>query len=105
MTKVLDDQRVRSRMSTIAAPPDLYPILACARKLAAPFDLTTMLSEVVAAAKQVLTVDRGTVWLYDREADELVLRYSEDVTSMRIPAGKGLVGSCARTRGLINVRD
>src|SRR5688572_645637 len=92
-------------MPTTLAPPDLEPILAVTAKLAAPFDLTTMLSEVVAAAKQVLKVDRGTVWLYDREADELVLRFSEDVTAMRIPAGIGLVGSCARTRRLINVRD
>src|SRR6185503_10879836 len=92
-------------MPETVAPPDLEPILAVTSKLAAPFDLTTMLSEVVAAAKQVLKVERGTVWLYDREADELVLRFSEDVQSMRIPAGKGLVGSCARSRSLINVRD
>ena len=89
----------------MSASVDLEPILAVAGKLAAPFDITTMLSEVVAAAKQVLKVERGTVWLYDREADELVLRFSEDVTSMRIPAGTGIVGSCARTRQLINVRD
>jgi phosphoserine phosphatase RsbU/P len=92
-------------MLATTTPPDLEPILAVTGKLAAPFDLTTMLSEVVAAAKQVLKVERGTVWLYDREADELVLRFSEDVMAMRIPAGKGLVGSCARTRSLINVRD
>ena len=92
-------------MPSIAAPADLEPILAVTAKLAAPFDLTTMLSEVVAAAKQVLKVERGTVWLYDREADELVLRFSQDVQFMRIPAGTGLVGSCARTRSLINVRD
>src|SRR6187549_1390907 len=89
----------------MSASVDLEPILAVAGKLAAPFDLTTMLAEVVAAAKQVLKVERGTVWLYDREADELVLRFSEDVASMRIPAGTGIVGSCARTRQLINVRD
>ena len=89
----------------MSSTADLEPILAVTGKLAAPFDLTTMLAEVVAAAKQVLKVDRGTVWLYDREADELVLRFSEDVTAMRIPAGTGLVGSCARSRRLINVRD
>ena len=40
-------------------------ILAVASKLAAPFDLRTMLSEVVNAAKRVLRADRGSVWLYD----------------------------------------
>lgn len=84
---------------------DLEPILEVAAKLAAPFDLTTMLAEVVAAAKQVLHADRGTVWLYDREADELVLRFSEDVAAIRIPSDTGLVGACARTRRVINVKD
>src|SRR6266576_3163883 len=51
--------------------PDMEAILAVTSKLAAPFDLKTMLSEVVSAAKQVLRADRGTVWLYDASADEL----------------------------------
>ncbi len=84
---------------------DLEPILAVAGKLAAPFNLTTMLAEVVDAAKQVLKADRGTVWLYDREADELVLRFSIDVPPLRIRADTGLVGSCARSRKAINVQD
>src|SRR3989440_8544258 len=64
-----------------------------------------MLREVVDAAKQVLGAERGTVWLYDAQADELVLEVATDVDPVRVPAGKGLVGSCARSRELINVRD
>ncbi|MEP7069034.1 MAG: GAF domain-containing SpoIIE family protein phosphatase [Usitatibacter sp.] len=84
---------------------DLEPILAVAAKLAAPFDLKTMLREVVNAAKQVLESERATVWLYDPKADELLLEVATDVEAIRIPAGMGLVGSCARNRQLINVRD
>jgi phosphoserine phosphatase RsbU/P len=84
---------------------DLEPILAVAAKLAAPFDLNTMLGEVVDAAKFVLKADRGTIWLYDRETDELVLKLASDIRDKRIPAGTGLVGSCARTRRAINVPD
>ena len=40
---------------------DVEPILAVASKLAAPFDLQSMLTEVVDAAKQVLHAERGTV--------------------------------------------
>ncbi len=64
-----------------------------------------MLREVVEAAKLVLRAERGTVWLYDARADELVLEVATDVDPVRIPAGTGLVGSCARGRALINVRD
>ena len=84
---------------------DLEPILAVASKLAAPFDLRTMLREVVEAAKQVLHAERGTVWLYDAAPDELVLEVATGVDPIRVPAGKGLVGTCARSRELINVRD
>ena len=52
---------------------DLEAILGVTSALAAPFDLMTMLAEVVRAAKQVLHADRGSVWLHDPKANELVL--------------------------------
>ncbi|HTM59230.1 MAG TPA: SpoIIE family protein phosphatase [Burkholderiales bacterium] len=84
---------------------DLEPILGLASKLAAPFDLETMLAEVVDAGTRVLHADRGSVWLYDRNMDELVLRVANEIKEVRIPAGTGIVGSCARTRQIINVPD
>ncbi len=84
---------------------DLEAILAVTSKLAAPFDLRTMLTEVVAAAKQVLHADDGSVWLYDAAADELVLEVATSIEPVRVPAGAGIVGACARDRSLINVPD
>ena len=80
-------------------------ILAVTSKLAAPFDLMTMLSEVVNAAKQVLHADRGSVWLYDPAADELVLEIATGIAPVRVPADAGIVGACARDRRIINVPD
>ncbi len=84
---------------------DVEPILAVASKLAAPFDLQSMLTEVVDAAKQVLHAERGTVWLYDAGADELVLEVATGIAPVRVPAGTGIAGSCARRREIINVPD
>jgi phosphoserine phosphatase len=84
---------------------DLEPILGLASKLAAPFDLETMLAEVVDAGTRVLHADRGSVWLYDRDSEELVLRVANEIKEVRIPAGTGIVGNCARTRQIINVPD
>jgi sigma-B regulation protein RsbU (phosphoserine phosphatase) len=84
---------------------NLEPILALAGKLAAPFDLPTMLAEVVDAATQVLGAERASVWLYEAQADELVLRVASDIAPVRLAAGVGIVGTCARTRKLINVPD
>ena len=84
---------------------DLEPILAVTRNLAAPFDLMTMLGEVVKAATQVLNADRATVWLYDADADQLVLQVAIGIEPVRVPADSGIVGSCARNRQIINVPD
>jgi phosphoserine phosphatase len=84
---------------------DLEAILRVTRGLAAPFDLATMLGEVVAAAKQVLGAERGSVWLYDEVANELVLEVATGIQPIRVPSGSGLVGACARERIIINVPD
>lgn len=83
----------------------LNQILEVTRKLAAPFDLDTMLSEVVNAARSILDAERGTVFLYDEEADELVVKVATKLGTVRIPADKGVVGECAQKRILINVPD
>jgi phosphoserine phosphatase RsbU/P len=84
---------------------DLEPILAVTRHLASAFDIMTLLREVVQAAQTVLNAERCSVWLYDSQSDELVLRVSSDLDAVRIPAGVGIVGSCARSRRVINLRD
>jgi phosphoserine phosphatase len=83
----------------------LRSVLEVTRKLGAPFDLDTMLTEVVNAARDVLDADRGTVFLYDGNSDELVVRVATKLGSIRIPANKGIVGESAMSRKLINVPD
>ena len=83
----------------------LNQILDVTRKLAAPFDLDTMLTEVVNAARTILDADRGTVFLYDESVDELYIKVATGLETIRIPADKGIVGECAKTRKLINVPD
>src|SRR5947208_11852295 len=94
----------RSRQRPLSAH-DMEAILGVTSALAAPFDLMTMLGEVVAAAKQVLSADRGSVWLYDAATDELVLEVATGIRPVRVPSGAGLVGACARERRIINVQD
>ena len=83
----------------------LHKVLEVTRKLAAPYDLDTMLTEVVNASRDVLSADRGTVFLYDEDTDELVVRIGTDLDHIRIPADKGIVGESAQSRQLINVPD
>jgi phosphoserine phosphatase len=97
----MDDRASRHRL----AAEDLEAILGVTTALAQPFDLTTMLAEVVNAAKQVLKADRGSVWLYDAGKEELVLEVATGASAIRVPATAGLVGACAQSRAVINVPD
>ena len=83
----------------------LEQILEVTRKLAAPYDLTHMLSEVIEAARTVLHADRGTVYLYDDETNELLLTVATGMKSIRFPATRGIAGQCAQSREIINVTD
>ncbi len=84
---------------------DLERILEITRQLARPLDLNTMLAQVIEAARTVLRADRGTVFLYDPDGDELFSAVATGTGTLRIPAGRGIVGECARTRSVINVPE
>ena len=83
----------------------LERILEVTRQLARAFDLETMLGQVIDQARAVLRADRGSVFLYDADTDELVTAVATGTGTLRLPAGRGIVGECARTRRVINVPD
>lgn len=83
----------------------LERILGVTRQLALPLDLRTMLEMVVDAGRAVLGAERGTVFLYDPRSDELYTTVATGTETFRIPADRGIVGECARTRNLVNVPD
>jgi phosphoserine phosphatase len=93
------------RQGTRLSSDDLERVLSVTRALAAPFELTALLKEIVAAAERILQAERASVWLLDAQANELVVRVADDIRDIRVALGTGLVGACARDRGLINVPD
>jgi phosphoserine phosphatase len=84
---------------------ELERMLAVTRHLAAPVELSALLAEVTETACRVLHAERGSVWLFDAEAGDLVLEVSSDVGQVRVPLGRGLAGACARGRQTLNVAD
>ena len=50
------------------------------------------------AGKHVLDADRGSVWLYDARRRRARARGGDEHPAVRVPAGSGLVGACARER-------
>lgn len=84
---------------------NLRRVLEVTRNLAAPFDLNTLLYTVVDAAKDLLDAEGGTVWQYHADRNELEMRVARGLDPIRIPADRGIVGECVRSRLPINVPD
>lgn len=85
-------------------PEALLQILAVTRKLAAPFDLATVLAEIGDAAREVLRAERATIWLHDAGAQRLVLS-GAGADAPQAAFEQGILGATARSREVINVPD
>jgi phosphoserine phosphatase len=81
----------------------LARILDVTQKLAQPYDLLQMLTEVVEAGESVLAADKATLWLYDAARDDLIMKIPSFKPAPRMAAGEGLVGECLSNREIINV--
>jgi sigma-B regulation protein RsbU (phosphoserine phosphatase) len=95
----------REVVSRSIGPDELTRVLDVTRKLAARFDLATMLTEVVRAAEAVIEAEGGSLWLYEKASHELVMRVATGMEPLRMPADRGIAGECVRTRAIINVPD
>jgi phosphoserine phosphatase len=84
----------------------LLQILEVTRKLAAPFDLQSVLAEIGEAARSVLRAERATVWLFEPDLDVLVLTgRSDDTAPVTARLSQGVLGLTARSRQVVNVPD
>ena len=83
----------------------LLRVLDVARKLAAPHELKELLELVIEVGREVLTADRGSVFLYDAEQRELYSTVATGEKEIRFSVDFGIAGECARTQTIINVPD
>jgi adenylate cyclase len=69
--------------------------------------LDPLLMKIMAAATTLLDADRGTLFLYDPDRDELFSRVAGGISSeeIRFSANAGIAGECFSTSGVINITD
>lgn len=82
-------------------------LLRIGRSIAAETDLDKLLSIIAQETQRALSADRCTVFLYDRENEELWSKIALGMGSqeIRFPANMGLAGHVARTGETINIKD
>jgi len=77
------------------------------RVLNSTLDLDQLLKMILDEATYHTECDTGTIYLLDRESNELISRVlqGEYVKEIRIPMGVGIAGVAAETRQAINISD
>ena len=85
----------------------LVALLNVARTLAAETSLELLLKTVAQEIKKVLDADRCTVFLLDKNKNELVSKIALGMGTqeLRFPADKGLAGYVAQSGEIINIKD
>ena len=94
-----------SQISLSLSQESLARLLQVTQKLAQPYELVQLLTEVIEAGKSVLLADRGAVWLFEQGTRELVMKAPQFDPSPRVSPGEGLVGECFTSRQIINVAN
>ena len=85
----------------------LNGILVAARALVAERDLDRLLPLIVNSARKVVEADRCTLFLVDREREQLWSKVTQGagMTEIRIPLAKGIAGAVAMSGVPVNIAD
>ena len=98
-----------THLSTHAQVKDpLIALVKIGQAVAAEKNIDTLIRTIAEETKVALNADRCTVFLYDRENNELYSKVAtglDDFKELRIPATKGLAGHVLQTGETINIKD
>ena len=85
----------------------LIALVKIGQAVAAEKDINLLIKTIAEETKTALNADRCTVYLYDKETDELYSKVATglDIKELRIPANSGLAGHVMKTGETINIKD
>lgn len=85
----------------------LVALLKIGQTVAAETDINVLLKVIAEETKSAIQADRCSVFLYDKERDELWSKVAlgMDSQEIRFPANKGLAGHVVKTGEHINIQD
>ena len=85
----------------------LISLVNIGQAVAAEKNIDLLIKTIAEETKAALNADRCTVFLYDKETDELYSKVATGLNSkeLRIPAKRGLAGHVVHTGETINIKD
>ncbi len=85
----------------------LIALVNIGQAVAAEKNINLLIKTIAEETKTALNADRCTVYLYDKENNELYSKVATglDIKELRIPANKGLAGHVMQSGETINIKD
>ena len=82
-------------------------LLDVASSLTQTLDLDTLIKNIVEKISEILNAERSTLFIMDRERNELWSKVAQgvEISEIRIPGSSGLAGYVATTGKGVNIRD
>ncbi len=107
LNKILKCPPITHNFSNGQSKDPLIALVNIGQAVAAEKDINTLIKTIAEETKTALNADRCTVFLYDKEKDELYSKVATgiDTKELRIPANKGLAGHVVHTGETINIKD
>jgi class 3 adenylate cyclase/putative methionine-R-sulfoxide reductase with GAF domain len=92
-------QRLVSESSNLAR------LVSATQSIMAELDIDALLGVIMNTVTEVMHADRSTLFLVDRQRDELWSRVAQGSSEIRIKIGEGLSGHVAKTGETLNIED
>src|SRR5947208_13679498 len=80
-------------------------ILDVAKAMSTERDLGVLLEEIVEHARSVVAATCGSIFLLDKDKNELWSKAAQGAREIRFPADKGIAGHVAQTKKPLNIPD
>ena len=80
-------------------------LLEVASQLASELETTSLITQIMTKARDLLDADRCTLFLLDKERGELWSKVAEGSKEIRVPVTKGIAGHVVTTGEILNIKD
>ena len=100
-------EKPRSKNGDGLPKEKFHLIIQAAQKVNSNFKLDKVLNSIVEAAQELTNADRCTLYIVDKEKNELwsKILIGDDVKEIRLKIGDGLAGAAAQNNEIINLED
>ncbi|MCX7797005.1 MAG: GAF domain-containing protein [Melioribacter sp.] len=100
-TKDIEQEEIKMKVD------QLQMIIKAAEAINSTIKIDEVLKNIVEAATELTDADRGTLYLIDKEKNELwsLIAMGSEIKEIRLKIGEGMAGYVAKTGEILNIKD